>query len=49
MVTVPSRKRGSDRSTILDIIITKQPDKITEWLMPLARQYLLLVLCNVQA
>ena len=30
MVTVPTRKRGSDRSTILDLIITKQPDKITD-------------------
>ena len=30
MVTVPTRKRGSDRSTMLDLIITKQPDKITD-------------------
>ena len=30
MVTVLTRKRGSDRSTILDLIITKQPDKITD-------------------
>ena len=32
MVTVPTRKRRSDtdRSTILDLIITKQPDKITD-------------------
>ena len=30
MVTVPTWKRGSDRSTILDLIITKQPDKITD-------------------
>ena len=30
MVTVPTRKRGSDRSTILDLIITKQPNKITD-------------------